>query len=128
MSDKSDDGLRLGGTFQVHELHRDEEAVSVMVKEINRAEQLIKDLHSVASWTETVASAAFGVAVSALFQVIANCWSSPPRWVVVIAWVLLVAGLLTTLLCWVFRCTLKDYEKEQKEMICREMESWKHSE
>ena len=128
MSDKSDDGLRLGGPFQVHELHRDEEVVSVMVKEINRAEQLIKDLHSVASWTETVASAAFGVFVSAAFQVITNFLSSPPLWVVITAWVLAVAGLLVTILCVIFGFTVKDYAKKQKENICAEMESWKHGE
>lgn len=128
MSDNSDDGLQLASRLQVHEMPRDEKAVSVMVKEINLAERLIKGLHPVASWTETVGSAAFGVFVSALFQFIANCCSSPPQWVVTTTWALAVASFVVIILIIIFRHTVKDYTKKQKDLICAEMDSWKHSE
>lgn len=67
---------------------------------------------------------ALGLVVSAIFGLFAVNGGTP-EWVLIGTWVLLFVGIVSSILCLIFKRSMSDIEKSQKSQIIEDMERWK---
>ena len=108
----------------LHKTSRDERTVEIMFKEIDSIERRVSALHLMPPWCDTVLGAALGLVVSAVFGLFAVN-DGTPEWVLIGTWVLLFVGIVSAILCLIFKRSMSDVEKSQKSQIIEDMERWK---